>query len=631
MPRQDPVLIAKQRVHKSRIVQGALVMLVDGMAVAVAVFLAYFARFEGMVPVVFSRNIIEFTLAAVLVYLVALRVFGLYHVVLRYVGAEVMFRLGAAVGAGTLLLLSGNAILSPPGSANLVPYGVVVITGAFALLGLGVLRSVGRLWVVMNRPREHTGKRVLVVGAGDAGSLLLNDIDNQPGLGLRVVGLLDDDFGKHGMTIRGRRILGGIDDLERVVAEQSVDEIFVAIPSMPPERKREVLDLCTRAGKKTRIIPSLVLYDDDEFSGLADLRQVSIEDLLGREPVEIDVELISSSLTGKVIAVTGAAGSIGAELCRQILKMRPKRLMLLEIDESRLYEMYLECEQAAPGIASMHICDVRDDRKVERLFARERPDMVFHAAAYKHVPLLEMEPDEAVRANVAGTMNVLEACGKCGAEHFVLISTDKAVEPANVMGATKAVAERVMLEAARRGLRVTAVRFGNVLGSRGSVVPIFEEQLRGGGPIRVTHPDVTRYFMTIPEAARLVLQAQAMSDGGDIFVLDMGEPVKIVELAQRMIVLSGVQCGIEFTGLRPGEKMHEILVRGGSQLVETKCPSVTRLNCLPLVGDGYIDAVCALVREAQMGESPLLLPMLCELAAASLGEKADGVCVRVEA
>jgi len=630
MPRQGPVLIAKQWVHKSRILQGALVMLVDAVAVAVAVLLAYFARFEGMVPAVFSRNIVEFALAAVVVYLVALRVLGLYHVVLRYAGAEVMFRLGAAVGTGTLLLLLGNIILSSPGGANLVPYGVVIITGTFTLLGLGVLRSMGRLGVLMNRSGDNGDKRVLVVGAGDAGSLLLNDIDNQPGLGLRAVGFLDDDPGKHGMTIRGRRILGGIDDLERIVAEQSVDEIFVAIPSMPPERKREILDLCTRAGKKTRIIPSLVLYDD-EFSGLADLRQVSIEDLLGREPVEIDVELIASTLTGKVIAVTGAAGSIGAELCRQILKMRPKRLMLLEIDESRLYETYLECEQAAPGIASMHICDVRDDRKVERLFANGRPDVAFHAAAYKHVPILEMEPDEAVRANVAGTMNVLAACDKYGVEHFVLISTDKAVEPANVMGATKAVAERVMLEAARNGLRVTAVRFGNVLGSRGSVVPIFEEQLRGGGPVRVTHPDVTRYFMTIPEAARLVLQAQAMSDGGDIFVLVMGEPVKIVELAQRMIVLSGVPCGIEFTGLRPGEKMHEILVRGGSQLVETRCPSVTRLNCLPLVGDGYIGRVHTLVCEARTGESSVLLPLLCELAAASLGEKADGVCVRLEA
>lgn len=606
---------AKKLIYTSRSVQIALMMAADAAVILAAVFLAYFARFEGAVPEGFTEHSLAYAVVAALVYILSLRFLGLYHVVLRYVGVEVMARLTAAVGAGTAVLVLGNILLSPPDFLNLVPYGVLFITAVFAFVGLAALRSVGRLWVVMNRQASRGARHVLVVGAGDAGSLLLRDIENQPDLRLRIVGFLDDDVSKRGMTLRGRRILGKIDDLERVAEEHSVDEIFVAIPSMSAERKREVLDLCTRAGKKTRIIPGFVI--DDQFSGLADLRQVSIEDLLGREPVEIDVGLISSTLTDKVVAVTGAAGSIGSELCRQILKMHPMQLLLLEIDESRLYEMYLECEHSAPGVASMHICDIRDDRKIDHIFASCHPDVVFHAAAYKHVPLMELEPDEAVRANVVGTMNVLAACNANAVGHFVLISTDKAVEPANVMGATKAVAERVMLDAARNGLRVTAVRFGNVLGSRGSVVPIFEEQLRKGGPVRVTHPDVTRYFMTIPEAARLVLQAQALSDGGDIFVLDMGIPVKIVDLAQRMIVLSGVPCGIEFTGLRPGEKLHEILVHCDVELVETTCPSVRRLNCLPWNRNEFVTGVNALVREARIGQSPVLVSMLYALTTAS--------------
>lgn len=611
-------------VSGSRRAQLVSMALADAAAISAAVSLAYMARFEGQIYDVHAPFVLPAGVVTVAVVVLSLRFAGLYHVVLRYVGIEVMQRLAVVIVGSFSLLAAANELLELVFDLRPVPRGVIFIAAVLSFLGLAGLRSIGRLWVVMNRQASRSGKRVLVVGAGDAGSLLLRDIENQPDLGLCVAGFLDDDFVKHGMTLRGKRVLGRIDDLERVVAEHAIEEILVAIPSMSAERKRAVLDLCTRAGKKTRIIPGFVV--DDQFSGLADLRQVSVEDLLGREPVEIDVELISATISGKVVAVTGAAGSIGSELCRQIMKMQPERLLLLEVDESRLYEMYLECEHTAPGVARMHICDVRDDRKVEHIFEHSKPDVVFHAAAYKHVPLMEMEPDEAVRANVAGTQNVLAACCRHGVGHFVLISTDKAVEPRNVMGATKAVAERTMLDAGRNGLRVTAVRFGNVLGSRGSVVPIFEEQLRNGGPLLVTHPDVTRYFMTIPEAARLVLQAQAMSEGGDIFVLEMGVPVKIVDLAQRMIVLSGVACGIEFTGLRPGEKLHEILVHGGSELMETSCPSVTRLNCLPRVGPEYMDSVHALLREARIGESPVLVPLLCELAAASLGQLPGRAC-----
>lgn len=630
MPQADWILRAKRQVHDSRTVQVLLLMLADAAAVIVAVMLAYFARFEGAVPDHFAAYILPFTLVAVLVFLGMLWVSGLYHMVLRYVGIHTMTRLAQAVALSVAVLLGVDLMLSGFNGGRLVPLGVVLSTGVIAFVGLGALRSIGRLWVVINQGGTRGSTRMLIVGAGDAASLLLRDIENQPDLGLRVVGILDDDKRKHGMRLRAVRILGPVSALEAVVEQHEIDEVLVAIPSLSPARKREVLDACTRAGKKTRIIPGFAV--DTGFTGIGDLQQVSVNDLLGREPVEIDVDLISRSLTGKVVAVTGAAGSIGSELCRQIMKMHPERLLLLEIDESRLYEMYLEIESTDPGVARMHICDVRDDRKVERIFAATPPDVVFHAAAYKHVPLMEAEPAEAVRANVLGTMNVLQACSVHGVDHFVLISTDKAVEPRNVMGATKAIAERVTLEAARNGLCTTAVRFGNVLGSRGSVVPIFEEQLRQGGPVRVTHPDITRYFMTIPEAARLVLQAQAMSEGGDIFVLEMGEPIKIVELARRMIVLSGVPTTIEFSGLRPGEKMHEILVHPDGDLLPTECPAVVRLNSLPRVDGHFVDQVTALVREARIGDDTgLLVPLLCELAAASLGEPLEGCEVGAEA
>ncbi|HHJ99062.1 MAG TPA: polysaccharide biosynthesis protein, partial [Actinobacteria bacterium] len=556
-----------------------------------------------------------------LVLIAALRLGGLYHVVLRYVGIEVMTRLTVAVGGSFVLLAAINELIDATAGPRPVPRGVIFIAAALTFLGLAGLRSIGRLWVVISRGDAKGEHRVLIVGAGDAGSLLLRDIENQPQFGYKVVGFLDDEESKQDMLLRGVRILGPIDDLPEVAAREEVAEILVAIPSVTSERRRDILELCTAAGVPTRIISGIAT--DAVSTGLSDLRPVNIEDLLGREPNEIDVELISETLTGKVVAVTGAAGSIGSELCRQIMKMRPAKLVLIEMDESRLYELYLELQETAPGVAVMRICDVRDDRRLRTVFGEERPQVVLHAAAYKHVPLMEDEPDEAIRANVGGTMNVLHVCELFGVERFVLISTDKAVQPRNVMGATKAVAELLTVAAARSGMKAVAVRFGNVLGSRGSVIPIFEEQLKRGGPVRVTHPEVTRYFMTIPEAARLVLQAQAMCEGGDIFVLDMGEPVRIVDLAQRMMVLSGVHTHIEYAGLRPGEKLHEILVHGDGVLLDTECPAVTRLNALPRLSADFQDRLLDLVKLARIGGSPDIKSLLCDLAGAEL-DGADG-------
>ncbi len=620
----------KLRFYDSHPLQVAGMMLADAVIVIMALFLAYFARFEGEVPVFFLQYVLIAMFVILGAFVLALWFAGLYHIVLRYVGIQVMGRLTAAVASALLALGVADYILGRLlVGGRPVPFGVLLATGAFAFVGLAALRSVGRLWVVMTGAGHKGDHRVLIVGAGDAGSLLLRDIETQPQLGYNVVGFLDDRVPKIGLHVRSAEVLGPIGSLPEIVERERVDEILVAIPSMSADRKREVLQLCTSAGVPTRMISGIA--KDAVTAGLADLRRVKIEDLLGRAPNEIDVELISETLTGRVVAVTGAAGSIGSELCRQIAKMRPGKLVLIEVDESRLYELFLEMEDAWPGMSVMRMCDIRDERKLTRIFSEERPQVVFHAAAYKHVPLMELEPSEAVHTNVLGTMNVVNACNAVDAERFVLISTDKAVEPRNVMGATKCMAEHVMLAAARFGIGAIAVRFGNVLGSRGSVVPIFEEQLRRGGPVLVTDPAVTRYFMTIPEAARLVLQAQAMSSGGDIFILDMGEPVKITDLAQRMIVLSGVPTHIEFTGLRPGEKMHETLVHTEGALLDTECPAVKQLNLLPCVAADFSDTVRDLLVHARHGDDAETRALLEKISGACFGEIVDdGECLEPE-
>lgn len=601
----------KRAFHWSRPLQIVGMMLADAVILAMSVGLAYLARFEGNVPEHFIVWVVPAIFAGITVMLVALWAFGLYHVVLRYVGIDVMARLTGAVLSALVVFFAIDFVVEQYVGWRLVPYGIVLIGCSFAYIGLAVLRSLGRLWVVMSGAASNGEHRVLIIGAGDAGSLLLRDIETQPQLGWKVVGFLDDDPRKTGLHVRGKKVLGVVDDLPRVVVWHEVDEVLVAVPSIGADRRRDVLELCTTTGVRTRVVSGLA--SDATSAGVADLRPVEIEDLLGREPNEVDVDLIAGTITGKAVAVTGAAGSIGSELCRQIMKMRPSKLVLVEIDETRLYELYLEMGRIAPGVAVMRICDVRDDRKLRRVFREERPAVVFHAAAYKHVPVMEDEPEEAIRANVMGTMNVLNECHHVGAERFVLISTDKAVDPRNVMGATKALAEMVMLSAARYGISAIAVRFGNVLGSRGSVIPIFENQLRLGGPITVTDPGVTRYFMTIPEAARLVLQAQAMSEGGDIFVLDMGEPVRIVDLAKRMIMLSGVPASIEYTGLRAGEKLHEVLVHGDADLIPTECPAVNRLSALPCISPEFPEELHELIMQARLGDNPGLKQSLEKL------------------
>lgn len=408
-------------------------------------------------------------------------------------------------------------------------------------------------------------KRTLIVGAGAAGTMVAKHLKNSGEADLNPIGYVDDDPKKWHMDIFDIPVLGKISDIEKVVEKHKVEWIVIAIPSLKKSELNRIVDLCTKTKVKVQIMPKL----EDIMTGkvsVTSFRDVEVEDLLGREPVELDMKGISEKLKGKTVLVTGAGGSIGSEICRQVSKFRPKRLLLLGHGENSIYQINLELQNKYKDKFEIIplIADIQDRDRIFEIMDRYRPQVVYHAAAHKHVPLMEYNPKEAVKNNIFGTKNVAEAAGTYKVDTFVLISTDKAVNPTNVMGATKRCAEIIIQELNQQyETKYVAVRFGNVLGSRGSVIPLFKKQIREGGPVTVTHPDMTRYFMTIPEASRLVIQAGALAKGGEIFVLDMGEPVKIVDLAKNLIKLSGFteeEIPITFTGIRPGEKLYEELM-----------------------------------------------------------------------
>jgi FlaA1/EpsC-like NDP-sugar epimerase len=414
---------------------------------------------------------------------------------------------------------------------------------------------------------EDNKKRTLIVGAGSAGMMVARQLHNNNEAALLPVGFIDDDEKKHRLDILGIPVLGGITDIEGIVKELDIDNIVIAIPSLSKKALNIIFQECAKTSAKTQILPML----EDLMTGKVSVKQfrdVQVEDLLGREPVDLDINSISENITNKVVLVTGAGGSIGSEICRQISKFNPKRLVLLGHGENSIYSIQLELKETSKNTPIEFIsviADLQDAKKMISVMSTYQPDTVYHAAAHKHVPLMEDNPEEAIKNNLIGTMNAARAASWNGVKTFVMISTDKAVNPTSVMGATKRLAEMIIQQMDQESTtKFVAVRFGNVLGSRGSVIPLFKRQIEKGGPVTVTHPDMVRYFMTIPEASRLVLQAGSLAMGGEIFVLDMGDPVKIVDLAKNLIKLSGnsiEDIGIEYTGMRPGEKLFEELLK----------------------------------------------------------------------
>jgi FlaA1/EpsC-like NDP-sugar epimerase len=569
-------------------------------------WVAAMVRFEGTDwPSELFRMLALFTILSVPAKIAILWRIGLYRRLWRFAsvgdleGLAVATSLNAVAGA-----VAGLIVLPRLGlDVTRLPYSIVLIGELLGTLAVALPRLLVR--VLGRRPRRSSApfRRTLVVGAGAAGDLIVRELQSNPQLRLLPVAFLDDDPSKHHRQLHGVPIVGRIAELAAVVRTLAVDEVVIAMPTAPGLVIRDVVRAATAAGVATRTVPGLFEILDGRKSVRA-LREVRIEDLLRREAVETDLARVRTLAAGKTVLVTGAGGSIGSELCRQIARLEPSRLVVLGRGENSVFELLEQMRAVAPGITlEPIIADVRDQVRLERVFRATRPHTVFHAAAHKHVPLMEQNVSEAILNNVLGTQIVAELASCYHAERFVLISSDKAVRPTSVMGATKRLAEGIVQELGRRcDTRFVAVRFGNVLGSRGSVIPTFLRQIHQGGPLTITHPEMRRYFMTIPEAVQLVLQAGAMGVGGEVFVLDMGEPVKVLDLARDLVRLSGLEEGrdieIRITGMRPGEKLYEELFFSAEHAGPTEHPKVLRARNAALRVDGS-PSVSDLIRMAQ--------------------------------
>ena len=552
-------------------------MLIDGVLVALAYFLAFRLRFDRALPDRYDERFRGTVLPGVACSLVVFAFFRLYEKWWRYSGQRDAVNIVQAIVVATLFAPFYNAIAKPAentlGSPLTLPTGVLAL---FLLLQLALIMGARFLArVVYERPikgfrASPDARRVLIVGAGDGGRLVLREILKNPSLNYIPVGFVDDDPTKRGMRVEGVRVLGRTRDLARILDETEPDEVTIAIPSAPGTLRARVVSDCRDRGIPVRTLPTVFeLLQNGEHAVVRQARPVEIEDILGREPVRMELDRVGRYLEGEGVMVTGAGGSIGSELRRQLARIAPRKLVLVDHAEDNLFRIQRELEEdrhVHPNTLAVVLADCKDGERMLEVMQRFRPDVVFHAAAYKHVPLVEANPFEAVRNNAIATRVVAETAAVAGAERFVLISTDKAVNPRTVMGASKAMAESIVRSAAarHRGTRFVSVRFGNVLGSSGSVVPIFRSQIERGGPVTVTHPEMTRYFMTIPEAVQLVIRAADLGGDGDVFVLEMGEPVRIVDLARNMIRLAGYEpetdIAIEYTAPRPGEQLHEQLL-----------------------------------------------------------------------
>ncbi len=564
--------------------RSSLVVAIQLVLILAANLTAFVLRFDADIPSEYQRIMWDHLPAVLLIFSSVLWIFGIQRGLWRYVG---LYDLGKILSAS----LTGGAVLYGVihvlGGITQYPRSVIVLTGLLTGLYLGGIRLAVRGLREWLQVVEPDARRVLIVGAGHAGELLVRDILSDANYNSCPVGFVDDDPVKRKMTIHGIPVVGTIADTKEVAERLKVHEIIVAIPSAPTMVKQKILAASEGCTVPIKTLPNVKQLLGDPVS-LHQVRPMSLDDLLQREPVQTDSQELYPFVSEKVVLVTGAGGSIGSELCRQIAQHNPQSLVLFERYENALHSLMLELRRTFPAV-NIHplIGDVTVPDRVSEVFQQTRPDIVFHAAAHKHVPLMELNPKEAIRNNVLGTQVVAEAASKANVDRFVLISTDKAVNPSSIMGVTKRIAEHLMQEFNGAGFtRFTVVRFGNVLGSNGSVVPLFYEQIRNGGPVTVTHPKIKRFFMTIPEAVQLVLQASVMGRGGEVFVLDMGEQIKVADLARNMIVLAGLvpdkDIRIEFTGLRPGEKLYEELFEESEQVEPTDHPKIHRAVGAPV-------------------------------------------------
>lgn len=587
----------------NRSVQVAL----DVGVLSVAYWLAFLFRFEfALQHGWLSVLVLTWPYVIALEYGV-LAIVGVPRMSWRYVNIGDAVRVLLAVFIATAVLttirLCGR-LVSDQLEMLLIPLGVIAMNSVLAFVGLVGLRTLRRVHgESIDRKSRAAGvekKRVLLIGAGAAGVMVAREIANRPDLGLHPVGFLDDDPAKQRSMIAGLPVLGPTSEVGAIAERKSVERVLIAIANAPRGHVRRITELCRDARLEMKIIPGIYEIVGDKVN-LSRIREVAIEDLLGREPVQLDEDMVGGALRSRVVMVSGAGGSIGSELCRQICRFGPKRLVLVERFENALFEIHRELTSLFPHVAiDPCIADVCDRQRVAHLFETSRPDLVFHAAAHKHVPMMEWNPGEAVKNNVGGTKILADLADEFRVQRFVLVSTDKAVNPTSIMGATKRVAEIYLQALSERSeTRFVTVRFGNVLGSAGSVIPIFREQIAKGGPLTVTHPEMRRYFMTIPEASQLVMQAGAMGEGGEIFILDMGEPVRIVDLARDLITLSGLRpdedIEIRFTGVRPGEKLFEELSTDVEHADKTRHPKVFIGRIKPHAWDAVAAGVDALI------------------------------------
>jgi FlaA1/EpsC-like NDP-sugar epimerase len=596
-------------------------MMVDAAIVIESFVVALLFRFDGNIELPFRISFWPFVLASAILFVLLLRANGVYQSILRYTGIYQGVRIASATSIATGILFLADFVIGPDGLAlmayNPVPLSVVLMGAVLAYLQLVAVRLYPRVFYELSLREIGRRKRTAIVGTGEQGVALAGHIWRTAAMEMQIVGFVAEDGEEVGKHIEGVSVVGTMEDIEKAISENGVDQVIIATPHASREQVDRIWRTCVRAKAEVKVMPDL---GELLTEGTIRLRDVQIEDLLGREPVDIDIGALSEYINGKRVLVTGAGGSIGRELSRQIARLGPSRLVLLDRDESGLYYLNQELRREEFHDAEIMVGDVTVSERLSFVFERYRPELVFHAAAYKHVPMMELQATEAIFNNVFGTLNVARNAGAYGVEKFINVSTDKAVHPANVMGATKRLAEMISRDLSSEYPETVfaSVRFGNVLGSRGSVIPTFRQQIEAGGPVTVTHPEMIRYFMTIPEAVSLILQAGSMADKGTgyaTYMLEMGRPVRIMELAQNMIEIMGAtDVQMKFVGLRPGEKLSEQLSEDGEKQLETSHSMVYRLT-IPeeekkISGEAFMSLVDAMVYEAKSQESEKAMKIL---------------------